>query len=105
MAAESASETASTERAPALRAKPLILCARFLLPKRKRFAGLRFGDRPRRNEPTFFVNLLFPVRFSGTSVSEFFSQDSAIPNQNPALSLDRNAQGVVRYEKQRFCLE
>ena len=51
------------------------------------------------------MNLLFPVRFSGTSVSEFFSQDSAIPNQNPALSLDRNAQGVVRYEKQRFCLE
>ena len=33
------------------------------------------------------------------------SQDSAIPNQNPALSLDRNMRGVVRYEKQRFCLE
>ena len=88
-------------------------CARSLLssapvssfPKRKRFAGLRFGDRPRRNEPTFFVNLLFPVRFSGTSVSEFFSQDSAIPNQNPALALDRNMRGVIRYEKQRFCLE
>ena len=88
-------------------------CARSLLssapvssfPKRKRFAGLRFGARPRRNEPTFFVNLLFPVRFSGTSVSEFFSQDSAIPNQNPALALDRNMRGVIRYEKQRFCLE
>ena len=93
--------------------KYFLRCARSLLssapvssfPKRKRFAGLRFGARPRRNEPTFFVNLLFPVRFSGTSVSELFSQDSAIPNQNPALALDRNMRGVIRYEKQRFCLE
>ena len=51
------------------------------------------------------VSALQTARLLADRALSGVSQDSAIPNQNPALSLDRNMRGVVRYEKQRFCLE